>query len=124
MSGAEQVNGSFDHLKNDTHLLQKMSTEGWPTNCCCEHTHTHTCELQNSPTKKPSEGSERSFGRPTATVSTPTCVLQKEVRLAPQGQGPIPAVGIHMCFQIHTCAEQAMEAFITLKATCVAEEVN
>ena len=39
MSGAEQVNGSFDHCKNDTHVSQKMSTEGWPTNCCCEHTH-------------------------------------------------------------------------------------
>ena len=39
MSGVEQVNGCFDHFKNDTHLLQKMSTEGWPTNCCCEHTH-------------------------------------------------------------------------------------
>ena len=38
-SGAEQVNGSFDHFKDDTHLLQKMSAEGWPTNSCCEHTH-------------------------------------------------------------------------------------
>ena len=37
--GVEQANGSFDHFKNDTHVLQKISTEGWPTNCCCEHTH-------------------------------------------------------------------------------------
>ena len=39
MSGAEQVNGSFDHFQHDTHLLQKMLTEGWPPTCCCEHTH-------------------------------------------------------------------------------------
>ena len=49
--GVEQANGSFDHFKNDTHVLQKMSTEGWPTNCCCEHTHMRLAESPNDEAK-------------------------------------------------------------------------
>ena len=78
MSGAKQVHGSFDHFKNDTHVLQKMSTEGWPTKCCCEH--THTCDLQNHPMMKPSEGYEHSVGRPTAAASTHTHVFCPRVK--------------------------------------------
>ena len=45
-------------VSTHTCLLQKKSIDGWPTNCCCEH--THMCVLQNKSMKKSFEGFEHS----------------------------------------------------------------
>ena len=71
---------------------------------------------------KPSAGYEHSFGRPTAAVSTHSCVWQKKsiagyTQVARAGR-PTAAVGIHMCVFLNTHlsgAKQVKGNFVNFK---------
>ena len=132
MSGAEQVNGSFGsfgHLKNFgspivavstyTHVLQKRSTEGWPTNCCCEHKHVCYRLIQRRSQVKVWR-IQQLWQTNCCCEHTHRCVAEEvKWRLHPSANGwPTNCCGhAHVCFWIHTCLVQnkSIEALIMLK---------
>ena len=88
-----------------THVLHKRSTEGEPTNYCCQHTHVFCRRIQSTSQVKVLN-IQQLWQANCCCEHTHTCVLQKQsIEGCTQGSRvgqPIAAVGIHMCVSEYT----------------------